>query len=404
MKHMIILFLACFIVGCTIQHDKNYRFTKEQIASLEMDSTTIINVRSDSLIKIDLNPFLKKHFFDFGSLVDEVKLLSLETTNESLLDNILKILVTDSNIYIYDRFKGGGIVIFNDKGKFVKRIPHGQGPGELFRLYDIDFDKERGELIAYQHPFLLFFSPSGEFIRQVRLPFGFYNFAVIPNGYVFKTLDRKGNEHLGLLKNFTLLVTDKNFKLKSAGLPCSPSDVNLGGYDYLYNNTTLHITQKYTDTIYQYIGAADLLKAQYSLNYSKKKLPERYLQGTRDEFRSAIRQNDFYFYLGEFVDTDSHNAFFLENWHIGLQTVIYRDKISGNTRGGTNADLNLNEIPPIGFPKATSGEYFISYHFPNNNDTLLSNSSIISNEDKLKILDLTEDDNPILVFFKLKSF
>jgi hypothetical protein len=129
----------------------------------------------------------------------------------------------------------------------------------------------------------------------MRLPFGFYNFTVIPDGYVFKTLDKQGNGHLGQLEDYTLLVTDKNFKMKSVAMPVLPSDVNYGGYNYLYKNSnTINVTQKFTDTIYQYISEANRLKAKYALDYGKKKLPKHYLQGSFDEFEKAVRQNDYY--------------------------------------------------------------------------------------------------------------
>jgi hypothetical protein len=233
MRKYIILNLAIFFIACTYQGNTNSRFTEEQIKSLHLDSTTVLTVNTDSVENIDLNPFLKKQNFDFGSLVKEVKLVPLETTNESLIDVIYKVLVTDSNIYIYDRFKGGGLAIFDNKGKFVTRITHGQGPGDIFRLLDIAYDKQKNELIAYQHPFLYYYTSTGRFIQRLILPFGFYNFTVIPDGYVFKALDGQGNGHLGLLKDYTLLVTDKDFKLKSAGLPYLPNEINYGGSYYM---------------------------------------------------------------------------------------------------------------------------------------------------------------------------
>ncbi len=397
--------LTIFIIGCGNRQEKNLRFTKEQISLLNIKSTKTLNVETDSVTKIDLNPFLNNQDFNLGTLVKEVKLIPLETTNESLLDAIYKVIVTDSNIFIHDKFKGGGIVIFDNSGKFIRRIPNGKGPGELIRLYDIDFDKEKNELIAYQHSFLHYYTPSGQFIRMKRLPFGFYNFTVIPEGYVFKTLDREGNKHLGSLKDFTLFITDKNFKIKSAGLPFPPSKVNYGGYNYLYNNNnTLYVTQRYSDTIYQYKSTTNQLKARYILDYSKKKLPERYLQGAMDEFRNATIQNDYYYYLGEYLDTESQHVFFLRNQHTGSRPVVYRDKMSGNLIGGTNVCFDLNEIPPIAFPKAVFRNYLISWYLPQKNDLFSYNSSIITEEDKLRIKGLTENDNPVLVFYKLKKF
>jgi hypothetical protein len=251
----------------------------------------------------------------------------------------------------------------------------------------------------------LFFTPSGEFIRHERLPFGFYNFTVIPDGYVFKALDRQGNGHLGQLEDYTLFVTDKNFKLKSVAMPVLPSDVNYGGYNYLYkNNHTLNVTQKFTDTVYQYISEANRLKAKYVLDFNKKALPSQYLKGSWDNFENAVRQNDYYFYIGKYLETETHNVFFLENWYIELSVIIFRDKRSGNLEGGTEMRYIISAIPTPNFPIASFGKYFISYYFPDGNKDLLTYSSIITEEDKQKIKNLTEDDNPVLVFYTLKKF
>jgi len=363
----------------------------------------LLNVETDSLTKVDLNQLLKTQAFDFGSLVREVKFIPLETKDESLVDNILKIVVSNSYVYIYDDFKKGGVIIFTKDGAFVKRISNGNGPGELYQVRDIDFDKNKNELVAYQHPFLMYYSAVGNFLRKKKLPFGFYNFLVTDDGYIFKTIDGQGNEHLGGLKDNTLLITDKDFRLKSVGLPCLPSNVNLAGYRYLYNNT-LSVTQAFTDTIYNYNSSRKKIMAKYFIDYKSKEIPKTYLNGTWDEFEKAIRTNDYYFYLGEYLETQSLDVFFLENWFKGLKTVIYRNKKSGNVIGGTNAYSDINEIPPMAYPKAASGDYLISCYLPSKKDSFIIKSSIISFEDKERLKGLTEDDNPVLVFYKLQDF
>lgn len=402
-KCNIILIITIIFVSCTNQPNKNSNYTQGQIDSLRLDSTKTLLVDASNITEVDLNPLLGKRSFNFEAQVEEIKLIPLETTDESLLSNIYKIVLTDSANYIFDKFKGGSIVIFNKDGKFVKRISHGGGPGELYKPDDVIYDKENNELIVYQHPFLLFYTSTGKFIRQVQLPFGFYNFETTPDGYIFKTLDSYGNEHLGSKKDNTLLITDKKFKLKYASLPVSPININYGGYSYLYRNNTINITQNFTDTIYQYKNGFDKLEAAYVMNYDSKKLPLSYLEGDREVFRQARSNNDYYYYIGEYLETETHHAFFLRNDYIGLQTIVYRDKSSGKMIGGTNVEYNLNEIPTMGFPTTTFGKYFISTHLPNKNDQILINSSIISSEDKQKIKDLKEDDNPVLVLYSLKN-
>jgi hypothetical protein len=369
MKYILLFTALCFFVNCKQNNTVNSRFSDAQIKSLQLESTTVLTIETDSIENVDLNPFLKKQRFNFGAMIKEIKLLPLETTDESLLSDIRNILITDSNIYVVDEFKGGSIAIFNRTGRFITRIMPGQGPDEILRLDDIDYDAYNHELIVYHKYHLSFFTPSGQYLRRTRVPFGAYNFKVTPESYVFKSIERQGNEHLGVSEKCLLFVTDKNFKLKSAGLPYSYSDkLNYGVSNYLYkNNNGIQVTQSYTDTVYQYISETNRLKAKYALDISQKAIPSRYRSGNWENFENAIRQNDYYFYAGKYLETETHNVFVLENWHIKLQAIIFRDKLSGNLQGGTEVWYINSEIPTPNFPIASFDKYFISFNFRDNN-------------------------------------
>lgn len=406
MKKYIFLASALFalIAACTNAPERS-RYSEEQINSLALDSTIVLTPDNRSVEIVDANSFLKPQEFNLEELIKEIKVVPLETTDESLLDDIYKIIVTDSNIYIHDRFKGGGVAIFDQNGGFIKRLSHGQGPGEIYRLYDVSYDSEKRELVLYQHPFLLFYTSNGKFIEQKRLPFGFYNFHVIPDGYVFKTLHPGGNQHLGKFKDYTLLVTDKNFKLKSAALPFYFGHISYIGYNYLYNNYTFNVTQNLVDTIYQYTSTTNQLDSKFVLNFKDKKLPDKFLEGSTQEFEDAIKNNNYYFFLGEYLETEHQDAFFLKNSHTGFKTVIYRDKKSKKLTGGTHAIYDSEkQIPSIGFPTASYRNYFISLHYPSSSDSLLFNSMFLSEKDKKIIANMKEDDNPLLIFFELMDF
>lgn len=396
--------LFALIAACTNAPERS-RYSEEQINSLALDSTLVLTPDNRSVEIVDANSFLKPQEFNLEELIKEIKVVPLETTDESLLDAIYKIIVTDSNIYIHDRLKGGGVAIFDQNGRFIKRLSHGQGPGEIYRLYDVSYDSEKRELVLYQHPFLLFYTSNGKFIEQKRLPFGFYNFHVIPDGYVFKTLHPGGNQHLGKFKDYTLLVTDKNFKLKSAALPFYFGHISYIGYNYLYNNYTFNVTQNLVDTIYQYTSTTNQLDSKFVLNFKDKKLPDKFLEGSTQEFEDAIKNNNYYFFLGEYLETEHQDAFFLKNSHTGFKTVIYRDKKSKKLTGGTHAIYDSEkQIPSIGFPTASYRNYFISRHYHSSSDSLLFNSMFLSEKEKKIIANMKEDDNPLLIFFELKDF
>lgn len=130
MKKYLIVLAPLLALGCMNQQPKA-RYTKEEIATLQLNSTKDLTIETDSVIGIDLNPILKHETFDFGSKVAEVKIVKLETTNESLLDEIRKVIITDSFIYIFDDFQGGGIVVFEKTESLLSEYQMEEGLGNL---------------------------------------------------------------------------------------------------------------------------------------------------------------------------------------------------------------------------------------------------------------------------------
>ena len=87
-----------------------------------------------------------------------------------------------------------------------------------------------------------------------------------------------------------------------------------------------------------------------------------------------------------------------------MRSIVYRDKRTGKSFGGAEALLDLQEIPPVAFPKSVYGDEFISLYYPDKQVSTLSKSSMVSTPDKALVTRWKEEDNPILVLFKLKDF
>ena len=404
----IILFaiLNCCFMSCTNHNRKDTHFTNAQIASLNLDSTTILTIDTDTVTTINLNPFLKKQSISFGPMIDKVKLIPLETTDESLMDDINKILFTKSHIYILDCYKGGSVLIFDEKGKFITRILKGEGPQEIHTPNDITFDDEKQELIVYNKYYLSFFTADGQFVKRESVPLRADEVTIIPDGYLFKAINGQGNKHFGFPQDYLFFVTDRAFKLKSIGLPyCLSNEASYSNFiGYLHEGKqNISLTTAYTDTIYEYDCRINKLKAKYALDISEKGLPKERLGKTWKELEKTLRNNDYYLYNGAYLETQRHELFYLENWYIKLNSVIYRDKRSGNMIGGTNWKYTIDDILPKNSPIATYKDYIISCHFQGGKYDL-SNNHKITEEDKRSISHLKEEDNPVLVLYSLKEF
>ncbi len=100
--------------------------------------TIIIDIPS-----IDSNDFIKTQF-DVKSLCESFIALPLETSKESMIGEIDKIVLCDSLIFVGDFYTQKAIFIFNREGKFLRKISRpGKGPGEYrFHIENFWIDKE----------------------------------------------------------------------------------------------------------------------------------------------------------------------------------------------------------------------------------------------------------------------
>lgn len=97
----------------------------------------VMNFRLDTVQTSDINP------------VSDVKYLSLELTDNSLIGSIDKVLYRNKRFYLFDKSANMGILVFDEKGKFVKALHRlGEGPGEYIAPIDFDVDAAGNVYIA----------------------------------------------------------------------------------------------------------------------------------------------------------------------------------------------------------------------------------------------------------------
>lgn len=371
-------------------------------AVLQLADTKVLTAETSQAQHLNLNPFLvKDKEFDFGALLKEINFVPLETTAQSRLGQIRKVVTTAEHIYIMDDLKELGIAIFTRQGKFVKRIPNGKKPEQLYRLYDIDFNTQTNELIAYKRSFLLIFDKEGNFLRFKYLPIGFLNMAATPDGYVLKSLVGQ-NINLGDKSNYRLQFINKDLKLNAVALPDKESKA-FSAKSYLYRVADLvKITAEISDTIYQYNPKDNKLAAEFILDYDHK-LPRSYIYGKDfSVFEDAIRNHNYNYCIGDYIETTYHNVFFISN-KIG-NIVVYRDKHSGNMVGGGIAQSKQG-LPFLAFPDSFYDDQLIKYYYPGENDyEVLKEMPFLSEANKKKSESFKKGDNPILIYYTLNKF
>jgi hypothetical protein len=120
--------------------------------------------------------------------------------------------------------------------------------------------------------------------------------------------------------------------------------------------------------------------------------------------KREIEQNDYYFFMGEYVENKTHVFLVLANHYTGNYAYIFGDKESLQTLGGTGL---ITSFSTRTIPITSKDDYFVSYYLPYKvltDKKNLFDSTLVSENDKIKLRNIKEDDNPVLMFYELKSF
>ncbi|MDD6003540.1 MAG: 6-bladed beta-propeller [Bacteroidales bacterium] len=376
-----------FITGC-VSSSFYTRFTEEEINSVYLNNSQSLEITDKYAKKIDLNKGVGSQRIEQSKLIDTLFFLPLETNEESVFGMIRKILITEDRIIVKDDL--GRFLIFNNEGKFISKSVKGNGPGEIYKLWDIAYDETTQRIIAYQSDYLSFFDKNGKFIESKKCPIIFRELCVIDNRFVFFQEEFE-NYHLGNVANNAIIVTDRNLAMVAKGASTCP---------FKLVNTATHIQKKANEIVVSQIFN-DTIFAVNSSNISAKYIIDYDSQKNRGKRIEDIENSDDFYYTGSLLETDKTQLFMFWSPKYGV-CCTFRDNATNNVVGGSIIANNERELPLCIFnTKTVYKDFFVSYNIPYTN--MHYNSSAISEIDNNKIAQLTEDDNAVLIFYKVKE-
>jgi len=141
------------------------------------------NNKDYPVLKVTLDE-TKTSLFD---IFEKVELIPLETNQESLVKEVTKIKHHRDIFYLFD-FRQGALFFFDNTGQYIDKIHRiGQGPGEYKYIYDSFIDTLQLQ-IGMLSPFgsVFYYDLDGNFINKVDLPRP-------PNGYRYVELLPENN-------------------------------------------------------------------------------------------------------------------------------------------------------------------------------------------------------------------
>jgi len=144
--------------------------------------------------------------FDVDERIDAVQYIKLQTTAESLIGTISKLVIEGERIFIHDR-TGDQIVSFDMKGNYLYKISgSGRGPNEYVRIHD--FTVNNDSILIYDNLSMkiLMYNSKGELLGRVRSLFNFREFIDLGNGLYAYALRSSDNTGFPSVHGFALVI------------------------------------------------------------------------------------------------------------------------------------------------------------------------------------------------------
>ncbi|NVJ64738.1 MAG: 6-bladed beta-propeller [Flavobacteriaceae bacterium] len=349
-----------------------------------------------------------------SSMIDEVKYVSLEETDSSLIGNIGHIVFDDDKIIVSD-VGTQSVLLFTEKGQFLTRIQkRGDGPGEYNRLNNIAVDTALKRIIIGSDYKFLWFDYNGNFIKELKTTYaGANEFEVIDSQTLviytyFGNLDDKREK-------YDIYYIKDDGSVSSKFIEVFPKKINSKSMIGLFSNFSrvglsneLLLTREYSNQILSLNSAG--IHSKYKLDFGAGNLPEDYVEKSLTDFsiRSSeervdqmLRKGMLTFAGGSVLET--------KKWlqvTVGTsedRTSLLFDKTKNEVRHAFNFNL-INDVDGGRYlvNRWVHSDYFVSIVYPSNLQKALEQNTSIALESIKTALSSKNQENPILRFLKIK--
>ena len=354
---------------------------------------------------IDLTPaFESGDTVNFYDILDTAYVIRLETSDECLIGSA-SYRVLDKYICVSRRNSSTPILFFDRNGKFVNSIKEGNGPGELQDTYSLRIvdDKKRNRIIVQNMDQLKYYDYDLKYTGSSKLPYyGYGGFGVAADNYVlWVSFYNPGKPEWGEFTDCNLLIIDTNmnildgyvhYKLHWTGPtpPHTPVNPFLGG-SFVQGNDYVFFQEVQWDTLFVYDTAFHAL----AVNYPNKANIN--IEEINNDNMYAFKNGEKNNYIERIMNFENYILFIINpaGW------VLYSTS--------TKKSVFIKPFP-----------YSYAYRFGNcavepfdyedlerckdsDEAKLPELKRVLSESDYAKLESLTEDDNPVLIFYQLKK-
>lgn len=368
-------------------------------------------------LKVENIPINGEQSIDFNDVWDIISINPLETSSNSLIGLLHKVIVKNSKIYILSSGNSNNIRIFSLEGKFLRSLDRsGKGPGEYIVIEDFFVDRNGNiEILDPRGKKLIAYDDSLNFINERTLPFFAFNFIKDDGFYWFYT-GTSYNEG----QSFKLFVMDSSLtSIEKQYFPFAETELKYLNFsdqkNFGFSDDKIHFQYSYNDTIYQ-IEKDELKRVKY-INFNEKNMPKNFIDKSYVdviEFLEKSRSSNYAYWIDGYT----------EGGKISLFSFNYKDKryhaylkssgevLIGNTLNNYLGIEGYNEaVHRFNLPIFTDGEHFYflvnAIELKTKVRELLSSGDLNHTNRKNAMLDLIGssniNDNPIIVKLRARN-
>lgn len=348
-----------------------------------------------------------------SDFIDTFYCVRLDTAE--YIGELSKVQCYSNKIFILDR-NSDAVLIFSDNGKFLFKISKkGKGRGEYRQIADFSINEALNTLVIldlFNHK-LINYDFEGRFISEALIKDHWANFFTYINKDLYVYNNHYNTKMRSKSERFKIFFTNPSGDIlqKYKEFPKAQLHTNLLKYEAFFRSDSIINYVDFYDN-YVYSVQPGMITQKYYLDFGDHNLPDNII--IKDVPKNPEKFDKYVFNMVGFYENEQAImvSFFL---HEKLTTCYYDKKTGRYVTGNGNITDNIT-FPAWNFyvMGCTNGyfissvhAYFLSDYFKQLKEVLPPkdySKLVLNNRNINSIIDITPNENPVLFFYKLKSF
>ena len=362
-----------------------------------------------NLTKLDTIDIRKEATVPMDSVIDNVSYVKLQSTGNILVGDVSKLWVTENRIIVADCSQSQAVFVFDRQGKNLAVIHAlGRGPQEYFAMNDVILTPDRKRIVVFDNGSqkLLYYDLNGRYLYKKRLGFWAGNLEYIDDENIVLVTYGTESTDKGLASyadhNDMVYIVDTTLQIKKSMFPnrFDSEKYHMVEPGLKKFGDKVYVTPASSDTIYQI--TADTLFPRYWIDMRKVNGKSNFDADMTDQKMKEIREQYTIFY-NDYIEGDDFSIFWVgypPGFSKQVCGTLYSHKtgkihtVEIKTRYALNFHLyTAQQSFRDQFVAAVPAYRIASHHTP-----------MLGNELEKEIQKgLSEEDNPVLLFFTLKE-